>query len=95
MLAVQTGRSSGWRQGFKTLRDWLGSALLLDLAILVAAGISHAIAVAPTLENVGALGLIVLIRAFLSFSLQLEMEGSLPWRNQQARHIATPLHRED
>lgn len=84
VLALRTGRSAGGRQAFKTLRATFGNALLFGLEILVAAGIIHTIAVAPTLKNVGALGLIVLIRTFLSFSLQTEIERSLPWRHQQS-----------
>ena len=54
--------------------------LLLGLEILVAADLIKTVAVATTIENVGVLGLIVLIRTFLSFSLEVEIEGTLPWR---------------
>lgn len=54
--------------------------LLLGLEILVAADLVRTVAVEPTLENVAILGLIVLIRTFLSFSLEIEIEGVPPWR---------------
>ncbi len=62
------------------LRRGLGRAILLALELLVAADIIRTIAVAPTLENVAALALIVLIRTFLSFALEVELNGALPWR---------------
>jgi Protein of unknown function (DUF1622) len=53
---------------------------LLAVEVLVAADLLRTIAVAPTLGNVLTLGLIVLIRTFLSFSLETEIEGVAPWR---------------
>jgi uncharacterized membrane protein len=52
----------------------------LGLEFLVAADIIRTVAVEPSLENVGVLGLIVLIRTFLSFSLEVEIDGTWPWR---------------
>ncbi|HEX9528627.1 MAG TPA: DUF1622 domain-containing protein [Streptosporangiaceae bacterium] len=54
--------------------------MLLGLEILVAADLIRTVAVAPTLDNVLVLGMIVLIRTFLSFSLEIEIHGVLPWR---------------
>lgn len=68
------------RDAYRILREGFGGALLLGLEILVAADLIRTIAVAPTLENVAVLGLIVLIRTFLSFSLEIEIEGVPPWR---------------
>jgi uncharacterized membrane protein len=62
------------------LRQAFGGSLLLGLEILVAADLVRTIAVAPTLNNVLILGLIVLIRTFLSFSLEIEINGTVPWR---------------
>ncbi len=73
-------RSAGRRAVYASLRETLGGTLLLGLEVLVAADLIRTVAVAPTLENVLVLGLIVLIRTFLSFSLQIEIEGGLPWR---------------
>jgi hypothetical protein len=54
--------------------------VLLGLEILVAADLIRTVAVAPTLDNVLVLGMIVLIRTFLSFLLEIEIDGILPWR---------------
>ena len=58
----------------------LVGAILLGLEILVAGDLIRTVAVAPTLDNVIVLGLIVLIRTFLSFSLEIEIDGVPPWR---------------
>jgi uncharacterized membrane protein len=79
-LAVRTWLHSGGRRAYQALRETFGGVLLLSLEILVAADLIRTVAVAPTLTNVAVLGLIVLIRTFLSFSLQVEIDGSPPWR---------------
>jgi uncharacterized membrane protein len=58
----------------------LAKALLLGLEFLVAADIVRTVALEPTLHNVGILGLLVLVRTFLSWSLVVEIEGRWPWR---------------
>lgn len=73
-------RSRDGRRAYRTLRETFGGVLLLGLEILVAADLIRTVAVAPTLENVAVLGLIVLIRTLLSFSLEIEIEGVAPWR---------------
>jgi uncharacterized membrane protein len=65
---------------YALLRQVLGGTLLLGLEVLVAADLVRTIAVAPTVDNVLTLGLIVLIRTFLSFSLEIEITGMPPWR---------------
>lgn len=65
---------------YRQFRQDLGRGILLGLEFLVAADIIRTVAVAPTLESVLVLGLIVLIRTFLSFALQLEVDGHLPWQ---------------
>lgn len=60
-------------------RQDLGRAIVLGLEFLVAGDIIRTVVVAPTLENVAVLGLIVLIRTFLSVALQLELESRWPW----------------
>ncbi len=79
-LAVWTWRHGGGRRAYRALRETFGGVLLLSLEILVAADLIRTVAVAPTLTNVAVLGLIVLIRTFLSFSLQVEIDGAPPWR---------------
>lgn len=85
LLAGQAWHRSGHaRQGYTLLRQAFGGTLLLGLEILVAADLIRTIAVAPTVTNVLILGLIVLIRTFLSFSLETEMTGMPPWRRGAA-----------
>ena len=62
------------------MRQAFGGVILLGLEILVAGDLIRTVAVEPTLENVVVLGLIVLIRTFLSFSLEIEINGVPPWR---------------
>ena len=64
------------------LRSNFGRSILLGLEFLIAADIINTVAVRPTLESVVVLGAIVLIRTFLSFSLQLEIEGRWPWQRR-------------
>jgi uncharacterized membrane protein len=70
---------------YRRLRQDLGRGILLGLELLVAADIIRTVAVDPTLENVMVLGLIVLIRTFLSMALQLELEGRWPWQQPDER----------
>ncbi|WP_027342161.1 DUF1622 domain-containing protein [Hamadaea tsunoensis] len=79
-FALRLWSRAGGRRAYQALRETFGGVLLLGLEILVAADLIRTVAVAPTLENVLVLGLIVLIRTFLSFSLQLEIDGRPPWR---------------
>ena len=81
VLAAAAARRSGWSaQAYIVLRQAFGGTLLLGLEFLVAADLVRTVAVAPTLDNVLVLGLIVAIRTFLSFSLETEIEGVAPWR---------------
>jgi uncharacterized membrane protein len=82
-------REDGQRT-YQRLRETIGGTLLLGLEILVAADLIKTVAVATTVENVLVLGLIVVIRTFLSFSLQIEIEGMLPWRRGRRELGATP-----
>jgi uncharacterized membrane protein len=65
---------------YHEFRANLGRAILLGLELLVAADIIRTVAIEPTLENLAVLGLVVLIRTFLSFTLEIEISGTLPWR---------------
>lgn len=66
--------------GYKQFREDFGRAILLALEFLVAGDIIRTVVVAPTMENVAVLGLLVLIRTFLSMSMQLEIDGRWPWQ---------------
>ena len=69
---------------YRSYRQLLGRSILLGLELLVAADIIRTVAVTPTFESVGVLAIIVLIRTFLSFSLELEITGRWPWQKQTA-----------
>jgi uncharacterized membrane protein len=63
-------------------RQRLGRAILLGLELLVAGDIIRTVAVAPTLQNLAVLAVIVVIRTFLSFSLEMEVSGRWPWQGK-------------
>jgi uncharacterized membrane protein len=66
---------------YRRFRQQLGRSILLGLELLVAADIIRTVAVTPTLSSVAVLALIVVIRTFLSFSLELEITGRWPWQS--------------
>lgn len=67
---------------YQTFRTGLGRAIMLGLEFLVGADIINSVAVDPTYEGVGVLGMVVLIRTFLSFTFQVEIDGRLPWQKK-------------
>jgi len=69
-----------WRGSYKQLRSNLGRGILLGLELLVGADIISTVTAPLTAETVGLLGAIVVIRTFLSFSLETEIEGCWPWQ---------------
>jgi uncharacterized membrane protein len=80
-LAIRTWHVTGdGSKAYTVLRRTLGGGILAGLEVLVAGDLIRTVAVDPTLDNVIILGIIVLIRTFLSFSLEIEIEGTLPWR---------------
>ncbi|MEU4573491.1 DUF1622 domain-containing protein [Nonomuraea sp. ATR24] len=66
---------------YPAYRRAVGRTILLGLELLVAADIIKTVAIAPTFQSVGVLAAVVLVRTFLSLSLQVELEGHWPWRN--------------
>jgi uncharacterized membrane protein len=70
----------GKRQAYEQLRRGIGRAILLGLEVLIIADIVQTITVEATVESALTLGLVVLVRTFLSFSLEIELEGVVPWR---------------
>lgn len=69
---------------FREYKHGLGKALLLGLEILVAADVIRTVALEPTLQSVSVLGLLVVIRTFLSWSLVVEIEGHWPWVSRRS-----------
>ena len=80
-LALKTWiRTSDGAKAYTMLRRTLCGGILAGLEVLVAGDLIRTVAVDPTMNNVIILGVIVLIRTFLSFSLEIEIEGTLPWK---------------
>lgn len=69
---------------YQRAREGVGRTILLGLEFLIIADIVLTITIEPTLDSALALGLIVLVRTFLSFSLEVELDGVLPWRRKAA-----------
>ena len=82
-------RQVGGEDPYNSCRKNMGKAILLGLELLVAADIIRTVVVSPTIENVLTLGLVVLIRTFLSISLQVELEGRWPWHRGETRVAQT------
>jgi uncharacterized membrane protein len=79
----QGARGSG-EDRYQQLKVRLGKSLLLGLEILVAADVVRTVALDATLQSVAVLGLLVLIRTFLSWSLVVEIEGRWPWKGTES-----------
>jgi uncharacterized membrane protein len=73
-------RSATINGSYELLRRDLGRCIMLGLEVLIVADIVRTIIVDPTIESVAVLGIIVLIRILLSFSLEVEMDGVWPWQ---------------
>ena len=70
---------------YRRYRQELGQTILLGLELLVAGDIIRTVAAAPSLTSVGVLAIIVLVRTFLSFSLEVELTGRWPWQNKTTK----------
>jgi uncharacterized membrane protein len=86
-IALATFVAAGrlWRrqsQVYRRFRQEVGRAILLGLELLVAADIIRTVAISPTLASVAILSGIVLVRTFLSFSLEVELTGKWPWQRE-------------
>ena len=87
IVSVLAWRRTGGRTAYHRFREAFGGILLLGLEILVAADLIESMTVHPTLESVAVLGLIVVIRTILSFSLEVEIEGVAPWRRAALKRL--------
>jgi len=81
-------RSRGFDHAYAAFRRSLGRAILIGLEFLVAADIINTVALEPTFRDVGVLAIIVLIRTFLSFSLEVEIDRRWPWARGQRVAVA-------
>jgi uncharacterized membrane protein len=77
LMALARGDRS---RAYAGARRDVGRAVLLGLEVLIIADIVQTVTIEPNLESAVALGIIVLVRTFLSFSLEIELEGAVPWR---------------
>jgi uncharacterized membrane protein len=76
---LRTTRGTGRDGAYERLRRNLGRVILLGLEVLIIGDIVRTIIVDPTIESVAVLGMIVVIRIVLSFSLEVEIDGTWPW----------------
>jgi uncharacterized membrane protein len=80
-------RRSDFVTHYRACREGVGRSILLGLELLVAGDIIRTVAISPTLGSLGVLAGIVLIRTFLSLSLEVELEGRLPWHRGSDRSV--------
>jgi uncharacterized membrane protein len=83
-------RDGGGQAAYERARQGVGRAILLGLEVLIIADIVLTITVERTFDSALTLGLIVLVRTFLSFSLEIELKGSLPWRRGSTEQRPAP-----
>ena len=74
---------------YDTYKHQLGKALLLGLELMVAADVVRTVTFEPTLANVAILGVLVLVRTFLSWAMSVEIEGRWPWQGQAHSEVET------
>ncbi len=87
---TEAARNLIWRcegqKVFDLFRTRLAKSILIGVEFLIAADIVGTVIVEPTMESLGVLAVIVLIRTFLSFTLEVESEGRWPWQRGSNRH---------
>ncbi len=88
LIARDWNRLSGLHDRYTTFRANLGRSILVGLEFLVAADIIGTVAAVPTFESLGLLAIVILIRTFLSFSLETEIQGRFPWREAEMNNKA-------
>ncbi len=71
------------RSAYEAARRGVGRSVLLGLEVLIVADIVMTVTIDPSVESAVTLGLIVLVRTFLSFSMEIELEGEFPWRRKR------------
>ena len=81
-VVIKLVKKLGKDKIYHSFRVMVGRCILLGLELLIAADIIRSLALQLTLQSVGLLGIIVLVRTFLSFSLEVEMNGRWPWQKE-------------
>ena len=84
LYVAELGRRGDGVRAYRRYRQRIGRGILLGLEFLVAADIIRTIAVEPSFRGVGVLAIIVAIRTFLSFTLEVELEGRWPCQERRA-----------
>ena len=82
LAAIKLIKKSEKDKIYHSFRNMVGGCILLGLELLIAADIIRSLALQLTLQSVGLLGIIVLVRTFLSFSMEVEMNGRWPWQKE-------------
>jgi uncharacterized membrane protein len=75
---------------YRHFRLWLGRSIIVGLEILIAADIIRSVVIEPTFMSVGVLGLLVLVRTFLSWALDVEINGEWPWQRTRLHQGEAP-----
>ncbi|MHB1342043.1 MAG: DUF1622 domain-containing protein [Coriobacteriia bacterium] len=83
---VRLRRTQGAGAVYAGIRSTFGRSILLGLEVLVAGDIIRTVALQPTLGNLAVLGLLVAIRTFLAWSLEVEIDGRWPWTRADAEN---------
>ena len=92
MLSIRAAVKTSAKAAQEIFKHEIARGLLIGLDLLIAADIIRTVTLEPTLENVAALGLLVVVRTFLAWSLQLEAEGRWPWQAKPTEQPSiTPL----
>ena len=81
LFVVEISKKIDFKTSIHLYKVRIGRAMLLSLEVLIAADIVETVALAPTIENMIALSVIVIVRTFLSWALTLEIEGHWPWQS--------------
>ena len=92
LRAVLKRSRDGASGAYLSIRSTFGRSLLLGLEVLVAGDIIRTVALQPTLENLAVLGLLVVIRTFLAWSLEVEIDGRWPWKRAQEEKACVGVH---
>ena len=79
---------------YRHLRLYMGRSIVVGLELLIAADIVRSVAIDPTFTSVGVLALIVLVRTFLSWSLEVEINGEWPWQRSRL-HKGEPANKDE
>lgn len=93
ILSARATLGTSRSAGAEVFKHEISRGLLIGLDLLIAADIIRTVTLEPTLENVAALGLLVVVRTFLSWALELEAEGKWPWQAKPSAHPSDSVDR--